>query len=291
MSRSQGAANGGWQGQRPPAGEPDPRTGGRPAQRPQAPQQAPQYAPARPAEPGLSRAGLQRAAGAGSDLQCPAAGLPLSAAGPSTPVRASAGSGCPADQSSGAEQPRKRAQRADARFRQLPAYPAPRLRAAGASGAAATAAPAADASGAVAPAGLTRRSGPHPRCRRLPPAGAPVRAAPAPGRPELRSMAGSRRSRRTTPMVMTSALTYRATHRFRPTATTRTSIRCSRATGPSMRLATAIRRSSSSITLAATTSSMRVRSSRPTTRTKPAHTRSRSRAGAAGRCASPVPSS
>ncbi len=45
MSRSQGAANGGWQGQRPPAGEPDPRTGGRPAQRPQAPQQAPQYAP------------------------------------------------------------------------------------------------------------------------------------------------------------------------------------------------------------------------------------------------------
>ena len=47
---------------------------------------------------------------------------------------------------------------------------------------------------------------------------------------------------------MTSALTYRATHRFRPTATTRTSIRCSRATGPSLRPATAIRRSSSSIT-------------------------------------------
>lgn len=45
MSRSQGAANGGWQGgQRPAAGEADPRTGGRPAQRPQAPQQAPQYA-------------------------------------------------------------------------------------------------------------------------------------------------------------------------------------------------------------------------------------------------------
>ena len=41
MSRSQGAANGGWQGQGHPAGEPDPRTGGRPAQRPQqAPQQA-----------------------------------------------------------------------------------------------------------------------------------------------------------------------------------------------------------------------------------------------------------
>jgi len=43
MSRSQGAANGGWQGQPRPASEPDPRTGGRPAQRPQAP--APQYAP------------------------------------------------------------------------------------------------------------------------------------------------------------------------------------------------------------------------------------------------------
>jgi hypothetical protein len=40
MSRSQGAANNGWPGQRPPAGEPDPRTGGRPAPRPQAPQYA-----------------------------------------------------------------------------------------------------------------------------------------------------------------------------------------------------------------------------------------------------------
>jgi hypothetical protein len=40
MSRSQGAANGGWQAQRHPAAEPDPRSGGRPAQR----QQAPQYA-------------------------------------------------------------------------------------------------------------------------------------------------------------------------------------------------------------------------------------------------------
>ncbi len=52
MSRSQGAANGGWQGQRPAAGEPDPRTGGRPAQRPQAPQQAPQYAPPAQQNPG-----------------------------------------------------------------------------------------------------------------------------------------------------------------------------------------------------------------------------------------------
>jgi SPOR domain len=42
MSRSQGAANGGGQQQRHPAGEADPRTGGRPAQQhPQAPQYAP----------------------------------------------------------------------------------------------------------------------------------------------------------------------------------------------------------------------------------------------------------
>ncbi|MFA6141247.1 MAG: SPOR domain-containing protein [Hyphomicrobium sp.] len=40
MSRSQGAANGGWPQQPHPAGEADPRTGGRPAQQ----QQAPQYA-------------------------------------------------------------------------------------------------------------------------------------------------------------------------------------------------------------------------------------------------------
>ena len=45
MSRSQGAANSGWPPQRYPAAEPDPRTGGHPAQRPQAVQQAPQYAP------------------------------------------------------------------------------------------------------------------------------------------------------------------------------------------------------------------------------------------------------
>lgn len=53
MSRSQGAANSGWPpAQRHPAGEPDPRSGGRPAQRPQAPHpqaqhpqaQHPQYA-------------------------------------------------------------------------------------------------------------------------------------------------------------------------------------------------------------------------------------------------------
>jgi hypothetical protein len=50
MSRSQGASDGGWQGQRQPAGEPDPRTGGRPAQRPQAPQYAPP-AQANPAYP------------------------------------------------------------------------------------------------------------------------------------------------------------------------------------------------------------------------------------------------
>lgn len=44
MSRSQGAANGGWPAQRHPAAEPDPHTtGGRPAQRQQVPQQAPQY--------------------------------------------------------------------------------------------------------------------------------------------------------------------------------------------------------------------------------------------------------
>lgn len=51
MSRSQGAANSGWPPQRHPASEPDPRTGGRPAQpqRPQAPQYAaPQQAPAYP---------------------------------------------------------------------------------------------------------------------------------------------------------------------------------------------------------------------------------------------------
>ncbi len=53
MSRSQGAANNGWPAQRHPAGEPDPRTGGRPAQRPQTPQQAPQYAvPGQPAAGG-----------------------------------------------------------------------------------------------------------------------------------------------------------------------------------------------------------------------------------------------
>lgn len=43
MTRSQGAANNGWPAQRHPAGEPDPHSGGRPAQRPQAPRQAPQY--------------------------------------------------------------------------------------------------------------------------------------------------------------------------------------------------------------------------------------------------------
>lgn len=44
MSRSQGAANSGWPpAQRHPAGEPDPRSGGRPAQRPQQAQH-PQYA-------------------------------------------------------------------------------------------------------------------------------------------------------------------------------------------------------------------------------------------------------
>ena len=49
MSRSQGAANGGWPRQRPAAGEPDPRTGGRPAQRPQAARRRPQYAQPGPA--------------------------------------------------------------------------------------------------------------------------------------------------------------------------------------------------------------------------------------------------
>lgn len=51
MSR-QGAANSGWPAQRHPAGEPDPRNGGRPAQRPQThqQQQPPQYAvPGQPA--------------------------------------------------------------------------------------------------------------------------------------------------------------------------------------------------------------------------------------------------
>ena len=52
MSRSQGAANSGWPPQRYPAAEPDPRTGGHPAQRPQATQQAPQYAaPQQPSAP------------------------------------------------------------------------------------------------------------------------------------------------------------------------------------------------------------------------------------------------
>ena len=52
MSRSQGAANSGWPATRHPAGEPDPRSGGRPAQRPQTQQQyavpgqqAPSYPP------------------------------------------------------------------------------------------------------------------------------------------------------------------------------------------------------------------------------------------------------
>ncbi len=102
------------------------------------------------------------------------------------PVRAPAGSGACADQSSGAEQPRKRAQRADARFRQLSAHAAARLRAAAASGAAATAAPAAGAS-AAAERRACRRS--HPRGRRLSPgsAAAPVRPACAAGRPATTS--------------------------------------------------------------------------------------------------------
>ncbi|MBC7831066.1 MAG: SPOR domain-containing protein [Hyphomicrobium sp.] len=58
MSRSQGAANGGWPGgQRPAAGEQDPHTGGRPTQRPQAPQQAPQYAPPAQQNPGYPQQG------------------------------------------------------------------------------------------------------------------------------------------------------------------------------------------------------------------------------------------
>lgn len=54
MSRSQGAANGGWPpAQRHPAGEPDPRSGGRPAQRPQVqqPPQAPQSRAPQPQAP------------------------------------------------------------------------------------------------------------------------------------------------------------------------------------------------------------------------------------------------
>ena len=87
MSRSQGAANGGWHGQGHPAGEPDPRTGGRPAQRPQA---RPNSATGS-SEPGLPTAGLRRAAGAaGARLR--SAGLPLSAA---ASVRAAAGAGPP----------------------------------------------------------------------------------------------------------------------------------------------------------------------------------------------------
>ncbi len=90
---------------------------------------------------------------------------------------------------------------------------------------------------------------------------------------------------------MTSAPTCRATHRFRPTATILAPIRWRRATGPSARQVTVIRRPSSSTTRAVTTSSMRARWSRPTTRTRPAPTKSRSRVGEAGRCASQVPSS
>ena len=54
MSRSQGAANGGWPAQGQPAGESDPRTAGRPAQRPQTPQYAPpqQQAPGYPQQQG-----------------------------------------------------------------------------------------------------------------------------------------------------------------------------------------------------------------------------------------------
>ena len=51
MSRSQGAPNGGWPQQRPAAGEPDPRTAGRPAQCPQAAQQAPHAQPAQQPAP------------------------------------------------------------------------------------------------------------------------------------------------------------------------------------------------------------------------------------------------
>ncbi len=196
MSRSQGAANGGWQGgQRPAAGETDPRTGGRPAQRPQAPQQAPQYAPPAQQNAGYPAAGLRRTAGAGSVLQRAAADLSLSAAGPGAPVRAPASSGRGADQSSGAEQPRQRAQRANARFRQLPAHPAPRLRATGASVTAATAAPAAHASSAVAATGrLARRPGPIRAAggyRQTAPQ-PQYRPACPPGRPKLRPVAGAR---------------------------------------------------------------------------------------------------
>jgi hypothetical protein len=56
MSRSQGAANSGWPpAQRQPAGEPDPRTGGRPAQRPQAAQ--PQYAASQQQAPAYAQQG------------------------------------------------------------------------------------------------------------------------------------------------------------------------------------------------------------------------------------------
>lgn len=67
MSRSQGAPNGGWQTQRNPAGEPDPRTAGRPAQRPQQPQYA---APGQPGDGHPQQPGPQ--AGYGEPQAAPA---------------------------------------------------------------------------------------------------------------------------------------------------------------------------------------------------------------------------
>ena len=193
MSRSQGAANGGWQSQRPPAGEPDPRTGGRPAQRPQAPQQAPQYAAARPAELRLSARRATASRRRRLRLQCPAAGLPLSAAGQAPQYAPPQAPAAPPINRQGLSSLDSARNAHDARLRQLPAHAAPGLRAAGASGAAATAAPAADAS---APMRRTARPpiGPHPRCRRLPPAAPQPQYAPRAARqaaPELRSVAGT----------------------------------------------------------------------------------------------------
>jgi len=67
MSRSQGAANSGWPAQRHPAGEPDSRSGGRPAQRPQT-QPPQQYA-----VPGQPAPGYPHQQGY-ADQQAPASG-------------------------------------------------------------------------------------------------------------------------------------------------------------------------------------------------------------------------
>ena len=152
--------------QRHPAGEPDPRTGGRPAQ------QQPAGAPVRGAAASRSRTLpiRSRATASRQARGSAAAGLPLSAAAAAAPVCARR-LRLPR-QSSGVEQPRQRAQcPADARFRQLPAHAAAAVRAAAPAGAAARpqqSAPPADRDPIHAAGGY----------RQMPPQAAPQHGAP-----------------------------------------------------------------------------------------------------------------